>query len=61
MNMFDTKDTIKMDDTVFTHQFYGPGHKNESTVQEYCSWLRHCTTSRKVAGSIPDSVIESLH
>jgi hypothetical protein len=21
------------------------------------SWLRHCTTSRKVAGSIPDGVI----
>jgi hypothetical protein len=21
------------------------------------SWLRHCATSRKVAGSIPDSVI----
>ena len=22
-----------------------------------CSWLRHCATSRKVAGSIPDGVI----
>jgi len=22
------------------------------------SWLRHCATSRKVAGSIPDGVIE---
>jgi len=22
----------------------------------WCSWLRHCATSRKVAGSIPDGV-----
>jgi hypothetical protein len=22
----------------------------------WCSWLRHCATSRKVAGSIPDDV-----
>ena len=25
------------------------------------SWLRHCTTSRKVAGSIPDGVIGIFH
>jgi len=25
------------------------------------SWLRHCTTSRKVAGSIPDGVIGSFY
>jgi len=25
------------------------------------SWLRHCATSRKVAGSIPDSVIGIFH
>jgi hypothetical protein len=25
------------------------------------SWLRQCTTSRKVAGSIPDGVIGILH
>jgi hypothetical protein len=25
------------------------------------SWLRHCTTSRKVAGSIPDDVIGIFH
>jgi hypothetical protein len=24
-------------------------------------WLRHCATTRKVAGSIPDGVIESSH
>jgi hypothetical protein len=31
-----------------------------STVQRelwWRSWLRHCATSRKVAGSIPDGVI----
>ena len=25
------------------------------------SWLRHCTTSQKVAGSIPDGVIGIFH
>jgi len=25
------------------------------------SWLRHCATSRNVAGSIPDGVIGILH
>ena len=25
------------------------------------SWLRHCATSRKVAGSIPDGVTEIFH
>jgi hypothetical protein len=29
-----------------------------ATVQNLgCSWLRHCATNRKVAGSIPDGVI----
>ena len=27
----------------------------------WCSWLRHCAVSRKVAGSIPDTVIEIFH
>ena len=27
----------------------------------YPSWLTHCSTSRKVAGSIPDGVIEIFH
>jgi hypothetical protein len=30
-------------------------------VTRWCSWLRHCTTSRKVAGSIPDGVIGNFH
>ena len=25
------------------------------------SWLRHCATSQKVAGSIPDGVIGNFH
>jgi hypothetical protein len=25
------------------------------------SWLRHCITSRKVAGSIPDAITEIFH
>jgi hypothetical protein len=27
----------------------------------WSSWLRHCTTSWKVAGSIPDGVIRVFH
>ena len=27
----------------------------------WCSWLRHCVTSQKVAGSIPDGVIAIFH
>jgi hypothetical protein len=30
-------------------------------VTRYCIWLRHCATSRKVAGSSPDCVIGILH
>ena len=26
-----------------------------------CSWLRHCATSKKVTGSIPDGVIRIFH
>ena len=34
-------------------------HVGLQIVKDICtlsSWLRHCTTSRKVAGSIPDDV-----
>ena len=34
---------------------------NLSTYQWWCSWLRHCATSRQVAGSIPDGVIGIFH
>jgi hypothetical protein len=27
----------------------------------WCSWLRHCTTSQKIAGSIPDGVTGIFH
>jgi hypothetical protein len=27
----------------------------------WCSWLRHCATSRKVAVSIPDGLIKIFH
>jgi hypothetical protein len=30
-------------------------------VSGWHSWLRHCATSRKVVGSIPDGVIELFH
>jgi len=28
---------------------------------QWCSWLRHCATSQKAAGSIPDGVIGIFH
>jgi hypothetical protein len=31
------------------------------TGHAVAQWLRHCTMNRKVAGSIPDGVIEIFH
>ena len=31
------------------------------STQWWCSWLKHCAISRKVAGSIPDVVIGIFH
>jgi hypothetical protein len=31
--------------------------KFHCAVTRWCSWLRHCATNRKVAGSIPDGII----
>jgi hypothetical protein len=28
---------------------------------QWCGWLRHCATSQKVAGSIPDRIIGDFH
>jgi len=39
--------------------FYGP--HNIRWGKRWRSWLRHCATSRKVAGSIPDGVVGILH
>ena len=30
-------------------------------VKRWCGWLRHCATSRKVSGSIPNGVIGVSH
>jgi hypothetical protein len=41
-------------------KIYDEGKRYYFTVQpakRHCSWLRHCATSRIVAGSIPDEVI----
>ena len=36
--------------------------KKKAIIQEeWLIWLRHCATSRKVAGSIPDGVIGIFH
>ena len=34
---------------------------HKSRGPRWRSWLRHCATSRKVAGSIPDGVIGIFH
>ena len=36
-------------------------HLNVIPFTRWCSWLRYCVTSRKVAGSIPEGVIEIFH
>ena len=44
---------------------YAHGIFNNNTIlywgSRWRSWLRHCATSQKVAGSIPDGVIEIFH
>jgi hypothetical protein len=30
-------------------------------VARWCGWLRHCATSRKIAGSIPDGAFRIFH
>jgi hypothetical protein len=35
--------------------------KREREDMGLCSWLRHCATSWKVAGSIPDGVIRIFY
>ena len=44
---------------VFSHQI--KAHLNRTGDTRWRSRLRHCTTSRKVAGSIPDGVIGIFH
>ena len=36
-------------------------HKSVCIEMRWRSWLRHCATCRKVAGSVPDGVIEIFH
>ena len=36
-------------------------NKQHIYMLRWRSWLRHCATNRKVAGSIPDGVIGTLH
>ena len=57
----DTKVIQKYDNTGIRNQWLSnlPGHSAGGTW--WCSWLRHCATSRKVAGSIPDGVIGIFH
>ena len=35
-------------------------YKKAAKCTRWCSWLRHCAASRKVASSIPDGVIEII-
>ena len=42
---------------VYWNYVFGFGH----AVAQLGSWLRHCATSHKVVGSIPDGIIVSFH
>jgi len=43
----------------FSFSFKAPFRGATGTL--WCSWLRHCATSRKISGSIPDGVIGISH
>jgi len=40
---------------------YSGAKKINAWDARWRSWLKHCATSQKVAGSIPDGVIEIFH
>ena len=44
---------------IYISEYFGLLYYDGST--RWCSWLRHCATSRKVAGSTPDGVIGFFH
>ena len=48
--------------TYYTYTFLPILHNRMDTMDtRWNSWLRHCATSRNVAGSIPDGVIGIFH
>jgi hypothetical protein len=50
--------------TIRPKDFYGPSvsvYLQDEQGTRWRSWLRHCATSRNVAGSIPDGVIGIFH
>jgi hypothetical protein len=47
-----------------SERYIRPLHQNTTSLKEstrWRSWLRHCATTRKVAGSVPDGVIGIFH
>ena len=48
--------------TIF-HIYTSNLHEDQESVwgTRWCSWLKHCTKSRKIAGSIPDGVTAIFH
>jgi hypothetical protein len=45
----------------FTYRHNPMEHLSFTITTETSSWLRHCATSWKVAGSIPDGIIKIFH
>jgi hypothetical protein len=44
---------LREDDTLMSNNVV---YKDVDWGMQWCSWLRHCATSQKVGGSIPDGV-----
>ena len=45
---------------VYIYRYFGETYHLDRATR-WRSWLRHCATSRKVAGSIPDGVFGIFH
>jgi hypothetical protein len=51
-------DQVKINNlNTYCEQVGRRGKDYETKLKPFCSWLRHCTTNRKVAGSIPKGII----
>jgi hypothetical protein len=60
MNILTTRNPIVLPDDLLPRVWRRTGGKFDFlsvAVKRWHSWLRHCTTSRKVTSSIPDEVI----
>jgi hypothetical protein len=55
------RDSDGAGDYYYYYYYHHHHHHHHGGGTRWRSWLRHCATSRKVAGSIPDVVIKIFH